>query len=105
MGIVSRGGSLLAEWTKKNQKENPLYEHYDRLLEIAYQYDVTLSLGDGLRPGSICDAEDRAQVSELITLGELAKKARQKGVQVIQVRIGHKGICKVPDETGDYSQA
>jgi len=89
MGIVSRGGSLIAEWIKKNGKENPLYEHYDRLLEIAYEYDVTLSLGDGLRPGTICDAEDRAQVSELITLGELAKKARHAGVQVMIEGPGH----------------
>ena len=65
MGVVSRGGSLLIEWMQKNEKENPLYEYYDRLLEIAHQYDVTLSLGDGLRPGSIGDAEDRAQISEL----------------------------------------
>ncbi|MBU4010334.1 MAG: phosphomethylpyrimidine synthase ThiC, partial [Proteobacteria bacterium] len=66
MGIVSRGGSLMTEWILVNEKENPLYEYYDRLLDIARKYDVTLSLGDGLRPGTICDAEDRAQISELV---------------------------------------
>lgn len=95
MGIVSRGGSLIAEWIKKNGKENPLYEHYDRLLEIAHEYDVTLSLGDGLRPGTICDAEDRAQVSELITLGELAKKARHAGVQVMIEGPGHVPLSRI----------
>ena len=66
MGIVSRGGSLMAEWIMVNHAENPLFEHYDRLLDIARAYDVTLSLGDGLRPGTIFDAHDRAQLSEMI---------------------------------------
>ncbi len=95
MGIVSRGGSFTVEWIKKNEKENPLYEHYDRLLEIAREYDVTLSLGDGLRPGSICDAEDRAQVSELIVLGELAKRARNAGVQVMIEGPGHVPLNRI----------
>ena len=71
LGIVSRGGSLLAEWMQKNQQENPLYEHFDRLVEILHEYDVTFSLGDGLRPGCLSDASDRAQLEELISLGEL----------------------------------
>ncbi len=95
MGIVSRGGSLMAEWIKKNGKENPLYEYYDRLLGIAFEYDVTLSLGDGLRPGTICDAQDRAQISELITLGELAKRARKAGVQVMIEGPGHVPLSRI----------
>jgi phosphomethylpyrimidine synthase len=88
-GIVSRGGSILADWIRKNGKENPLYEYYDELLNIAYKYDVTLSLGDGFRPGSIADATDRPQIDELIILGELAKRAREKNVQVIIEGPGH----------------
>lgn len=87
--IVSRGGAFLAEWMIINDKENPLYEHFDRLLEIAKRYDVTLSLGDGLRPGSIEDATDRAQIEELLTLGELARAARKEGVQVMIEGPGH----------------
>ena len=67
---MSRGGSLMAYWMTQHGKQNPLYEHYDRLLEIAREYDVTLSLGDGLRPGSIADATDKAQLAELTVLGE-----------------------------------
>lgn len=88
-GIVSRGGSILADWIRKNDKENPLYEYYDKLLEIAYKYDVTLSLGDGFRPGSIADATDRPQIDELIILGELSKRAYEKKVQVIIEGPGH----------------
>lgn len=95
MGIVSRGGSLMAEWMQIHDSENPLYEHYDRLLEIAREYDVTLSLGDGLRPGSIIDAEDRAQLAELITLGELVKRARAAGVQVIVEGPGHVPLRRI----------
>ncbi len=87
--IVSRGGSLLAQWMVKNQKENPLFEHYDRLLEIAREYDMTLSLGDGLRPGCLADATDRAQIQELITLGELTQRAWDAGVQVMIEGPGH----------------
>lgn len=89
MGIVSRGGALTAEWMKFNKKENPLYEEYDRLLKIAKRYDMVLSLGDGLRPGCLADATDRGQVYELITLGELAKKAFEAGVQVMIEGPGH----------------
>lgn len=88
-GIVSRGGAILADWIRKNNKENPLYEMYDELLKIAYKYDVTLSLGDGLRPGAIADATDRAQIDELIILGELAERAKEKNVQAMIEGPGH----------------
>jgi phosphomethylpyrimidine synthase len=88
-GIVSRGGSILAAWMYFHKKENPLYEEYDRLLDIAFKYDVTLSLGDGLRPGSVADASDKAQIKELIVIGELTKRARERGVQVIVEGPGH----------------
>ena len=87
--VVSRGGAFLIAWMIFNQRENPLYEHYDRLLEIARRYDVTLSLGDGMRPGCIADATDRAQVEELLTIGELTKRAWDAGVQVIVEGPGH----------------
>jgi len=87
--IVSRGGAFLTGWMLYNEKENPLYEQFDRLLEIAARYDVTLSLGDGLRPGSTLDATDRAQIEELLTLGELVDRARQAGVQVMVEGPGH----------------
>lgn len=89
MGIVSRGGSLLASWMKHNKKENPLYEDFDRLCAIAHKYDVTLSLGDGLRPGALADATDAAQIEELIVLGDLVMKARNAHVQVIVEGPGH----------------
>jgi len=95
LGIVSRGGSITANWMKCNAKENPLYEQYDRLVEIAYRYDMVLSLGDGLRPGCIADATDRGQVQELILLGELAKRARGKGVQVMIEGPGHVPIADI----------
>jgi phosphomethylpyrimidine synthase len=87
--VVSRGGAFLLGWMIYNNKENPLYEHYDRLLEIALKYDVTLSLGDGMRPGSLADATDRAQVQELIILGELVDRAWKAGVQVMVEGPGH----------------
>lgn len=89
LGITSRGGSLLAYWMKKNNKENPFFEHFSEILEIASAYDVTLSLGDALRPGCISDATDRAQIEELITLGELSERAREKGVQTMIEGPGH----------------
>ncbi|HET6490950.1 MAG TPA: phosphomethylpyrimidine synthase ThiC [Syntrophales bacterium] len=89
LGIVSRGGSILAHWMDYNDRENPLYEEYDRLLEIAKRYDMVLSLGDGLRPGCIADATDRGQVQELILLGELTRRARERGVQVMIEGPGH----------------
>jgi phosphomethylpyrimidine synthase len=87
--VVSRGGAFLIGWMLYNDQENPLYEHFDRLLDIARKYDVTLSLGDGMRPGSIADATDRAQVEELITLGELVEIAREAGVQTMVEGPGH----------------
>lgn len=87
--IVSRGGALLLGWILQNEQENPLYEHYDRLLEISRKFDVTLSLGDGLRPGSLADATDRAQVEELLILGELVERAWDAGVQVMVEGPGH----------------
>jgi phosphomethylpyrimidine synthase len=87
--VVSRGGAFLIGWILYNEQENPLYEQYDRLLEIAREYDVTLSLGDGMRPGSIADATDRAQIEELLTLGELVQRAQDAGVQVMVEGPGH----------------
>ncbi len=95
-GIVSRGGAMLACWIKATGKENPLYEHYDELLDIARTYDVTLSLGDGLRPGCGADAGDRAQVAETIVLGELVKRAREAGVQSMVEGPGHVPLNKIP---------
>lgn len=89
MDVVSRGGAFLVEWMIYNKKENPLYEYYDDLLKIALKYDLTLSLGDGLRPGALADATDRAQIQELITLGELTQRAWDAGVQVIIEGPGH----------------
>ena len=88
-GIVSRGGSLLAAWMHHHKRENPLYEEYDRLLKIAFKYDVALSLGDGLRPGALADATDQAQIEELIIIGELTKRAREADVQVMVEGPGH----------------
>lgn len=89
MGIVSRGGAITARWMAHNHKENPLFEQFDRLIEIAREYDCVFSLGDGLRPGAITDATDRPQIKELITLGELTERARNKGVQVMVEGPGH----------------
>jgi phosphomethylpyrimidine synthase len=87
--IVSRGGAFLTEWMVVNNKENPLFEQFDRLVDIAKKYDMTLSLGDGLRPGSIADATDRSQIQELLVLGELCEAAQTKGVQVMIEGPGH----------------
>jgi phosphomethylpyrimidine synthase len=95
MGMVSRGGTLMAEWISAHHQENPLYAQYDRLLEICRQHDVTLSLGDGLRPGAIHDAEDRAQMSEMLILGELARRARNAGVQVMIEGPGHVPLGRI----------
>jgi len=97
LNIVSRGGAFMAQWMVKTGRENPLYEHYDEVLEIAKNYDVTLSLGDGMRPGCIKDATDRAQIAELITLGELAKRARDYGVQVMIEGPGHIPIHQIKE--------
>jgi len=89
MDVVSRGGALMMKWIIENREENPFYKYFDRLLEIALKYDVTLSLGDGMRPGSIVDAGDQAQFQELIILGDLTKRAWEAGVQVIIEGPGH----------------
>jgi phosphomethylpyrimidine synthase len=87
--VVSRGGAFLIEWMIYNEQENPLYAQFDRLLEIAKEYDATLSLGDGLRPGCLADATDRPQIQELIILGELASRAKEFGVQAMIEGPGH----------------
>ena len=87
--IVSRGGAFLIGWMLHNDQENPLYQFYDRLLNLALEYDFTLSLGDGLRPGCLADATDRAQIEELIILGELVECSRDAGVQVMIEGPGH----------------
>jgi len=94
-GIVSRGGSMLTGWMLHNQKENPFFEHFDQLLEIAREFDVTLSLGDGLRPGALADGSDWAQFEELLTLGELVQRSRRSGVQVMVEGPGHLPIQQV----------
>jgi phosphomethylpyrimidine synthase len=88
-GIVSRGGSLMAQWQLAHGRQNPLYERFDDLCDIAREYDVTFSLGDGLRPGSLADASDAAQFAELETLGELTKRAWERDVQVMIEGPGH----------------
>jgi phosphomethylpyrimidine synthase len=89
LDVVSRGGTFTIEWMALNKKENPLYEHFNDLLELAFAYDVTLSLGDGLRPGCLADATDRGQIQELIILGELTQRAWERGVQVMIEGPGH----------------
>jgi len=89
MDVVSRGGAFLIKWILANKEENPLYKKFDVLLDIAKKYGVALSLGDGMRPGCIADATDRAQIQELIILGQLTERARKAGVQVIIEGPGH----------------
>ncbi len=89
IGIVSRGGSLLAKWMLVHNKQNPMYTHFDEICDIMREYDVSFSLGDGLRPGGLADATDDAQLAELATLGELTEKAWQKGCQVMVEGPGH----------------
>jgi phosphomethylpyrimidine synthase len=95
LNVVSRGGSFLLEWMIYNERENPLYEDFDRLLEIAKRYDFCLSLGDGMRPGCLKDATDRSQIHELIVLGELTRRAWDAGVQVMIEGPGHVPIQQV----------
>jgi phosphomethylpyrimidine synthase len=94
-GVVSRGGSMMIEWMRFNKAENPLYEHYDRLLEIAKKYNATLSLGDGLRPGAIADATDEYQIRELMVIGRLVKRARKAKVSVMVEGPGHIPINEI----------
>ena len=93
--VVSRGGSLLFAWMEMNKQENPFYEYYDRLLDICEKYDVTLSLGDACRPGCTHDATDAAQIEELITLGELTKRAWNHNVQVMIEGPGHMVLTEI----------
>ncbi|WP_273723624.1 phosphomethylpyrimidine synthase ThiC [Bartonella sp. AU18XJBT] len=96
-GIVSRGGSIMAKWCLHHHKESFLYEHFDEICDIARTYDISLSLGDGLRPGSIADANDEAQFAELKTLGELTKIAWEKDVQVMIEGPGHVPMHKIKE--------
>ncbi len=95
MGIVSRGGSFTLEWMNYNKRENPMFEYFDDLLAILKEYEVTLSLGDGIRPGCLADATDRNQIQELITLGELTERAWDAGVQVIIEGPGHMAMNQI----------
>ena len=97
LGIVSRGGALLAAWMQENRKENPFYEAFDEILEICRKYDVTLSLGDGLRPGCLADASDAAQFAELDTLGELVFRCRKAGVQAMVEGPGHVPLDQIQE--------
>uniref|UniRef100_A0A7C2P3X4 Phosphomethylpyrimidine synthase n=1 Tax=Schlesneria paludicola TaxID=360056 RepID=A0A7C2P3X4_9PLAN len=89
IGIVSRGGSLLAKWMIAHSRQNPMYDHWEDICDVMREYDVTFSIGDGLRPGGLADATDRAQLAELVTLGELTERAWRKGVQVMIEGPGH----------------
>lgn len=95
MNIVSRGGSLLFAWMMMTGNENPFFEYYDEVLEILREYDVTISLGDALRPGCLADASDAAQISELIELGNLTKRAWEKDVQVMVEGPGHMAMNEI----------
>lgn len=95
MDLVSRGGTFLLTWMLYNKKDNPLYTHFDRVLDIAIEYDITLSLGDGFRPGAIADSSDRAQFHELRILGELTERAWERDVQVMIEGPGHIPINEI----------
>lgn len=96
VNLVSRGGSLMFAWMQLNDKENPFYEYYDELLDICARYDMTISLGDACRPGGLADSTDASQIKELITLGELTKRAWEKNVQVIIEGPGHMSLDEIP---------
>ena len=100
-GIVSRGGALMAKWMTHHNKQNPMYELFDDLCDIMREYDVCFSLGDGLRPGCIADATDKAQIAELRTLGELTQRAQEKGCQVMVEGPGHVPFKPNQREHGD----
>jgi phosphomethylpyrimidine synthase len=95
MNIVSRGGSLLYAWMELNKKENPFYEHFDKLLDICEKYDVTISLGDACRPGCLADSTDASQIKELMILGELTKRAWERNVQVMIEGPGHMSLDEI----------
>ncbi len=94
-GVVSRGGGLIIEWMEYNNRENPLYEYFDDILDLAEEYGITLSLGDGLRPGSLYDATDRPQIHELMIIGEQIEKARERGIQAMVEGPGHIPIHEI----------
>ncbi|MEM9864513.1 MAG: phosphomethylpyrimidine synthase ThiC, partial [Myxococcota bacterium] len=98
IGIVSRGGSLLAKWMLTHDAQNPMYTHFEAICDVMREYDVSFSLGDGLRPGGLADASDEAQLAELATLGELTERAWRKGVQVMVEGPGH-----VPFDQVEYN--
>lgn len=98
MGTVSRGGGILQKWMTVNDAENPLLQVYDQIVDIFAQYDVTFSLGDTLRPGGLCDCNDEAQIAELKFLGELTKRAWEKGVQVMVEGPGHVPIQMIKEQ-------
>ncbi|ACV12636.1 thiamine biosynthesis protein ThiC [Halorhabdus utahensis DSM 12940] len=102
-GIVSRGGSILAEWMENHGEQNPLYTHFDEICAILAEYDVTISLGDGLRPGSLADANDDAQLAELETLGDLTERAHEHGVQVMVEGPGHVPLDEIGEQV-EYQQ-
>ena len=104
-GVVSRGGMLLGEWMRLRDEENPLFERYDDLLDIAHTYDVTLSLGDGLRPGALADAGDPAQVRELVVVADLVRRARAAGVQVMVEGPGHVPLSEVEAQVREDAAA
>ena len=95
MNIVSRGGALIYAWMELNEKENPFYEHFDKVLAICEKYDVTISLGDACRPGAIKDSTDASQIKELMTLGELVKRAWKRNVQVMIEGPGHMSLDEI----------
>lgn len=95
MNIVSRGGSLIFAWMEATGNENPFYEHYDEVLEILHEYDVTISIGDAMRPGCTCDASDAGQIAELIEIGKLTKRAWDAGVQVMVEGPGHMALDEI----------
>jgi phosphomethylpyrimidine synthase len=97
LDVVSRGGAMLVAWLRHNAGESPLYEHFDRILDVLAEHDVTLSLGDGMRPGATADATDRAQIGELLVLGELTQRAWAKGVQVMIEGPGHVPLNQVAE--------
>ena len=97
IGITSRGGSIIGEWIKLNGQENPLYEYYDEILDVLKEYNIVISLGDGLRPGATYEANDRGQIHEMVLLGDLARRARERGVQAIIEGPGHVSLDMIAD--------
>ena len=104
MNIVSRGGSIIFAWMEMTGKENPYYEHFDEILDICQKYDVTISLGDACRPGCLEDATDVSQIEELVTLGELTRRAWEKNVQVIVEGPGHMPLNQIAAHAADIAK-